>query len=439
MVPRLVWSLLTFRRHPGWSRRLATIRRLRVLSPEALAAWTERALERHLRWAASTIPFWRERIEPSSALADLPTLTRTVLRNHEVDLRDPTRDPADLRRETSGGSTGEPVAVWQDEAYVTWDVATESHVLEAWGVRPWDSTAWLWGADRDLQGLDARVRMLLRLQRRTVVNAFRMGEAELEAAVDTLERARPVYLQGYASALELTARWLLAHRPDHGIRPRAIRSAAEALRPDVRAVVEEAFSAPVFDFYGSRESASIAAECPAGGLHVQVHARVVEIVDDHDRPVASGVPGRLLVTDLSNRAFGLLRYETGDVASWADASTPCACGSAYPRLERLHGRTSDFLTTPSGERIHGEWFTHLFYGREGVERFQVHQPSRERIEVRTVGSASESDLEDLLGAIRERVGSAVHVAWLGVDDIPTTSTGKYRFTTSDVPWLPETS
>ena len=147
----------------------------------------------------------------------------------------------------------------------------------------------------------------------------------------------------------------------------------------------------------------------------------------------------MLVTDLTNRAMGLVRYENGDVASWSPDPQPCPCGSAYPRLERVHGRTSDFLTAASGARIHGEWFTHLFYGRTDVVRFQVHQRSRTLVEVRTVGPAGAADVEPLLAKMRGALGPGVEVRWERVEEIPPTKSGKHRFTLSDVPYLGEAS
>jgi len=438
LIPRLVWSLLSRHRFPGWRRHLATIRRVRALDREAFGAWQAGVLADHLAWAAATIPFHRERVTPGAGLDAFPILDRHTVQAHAEALRDPTRPASSLILETSGGSTGEPVVVYQDQAYRSWDQATECHVFERWGLSPWCRMAFVWGSDKDIRELPARERLWGRLLRRELVNAFRMGEAELEEATARLERLGPVYIQGYASALALLASWLLEHRPDHRIRPRVVRSSAETLTSRTRELVSRAFGARVYDFYGSRESASIAVECPEGHLHVQGHARVVEIVDDEGRPAPVGAPGRLLVTDLTNRAFGLIRYETGDVSAWAEEGA-CACGSPYPRLARIHGRTSDFLTTPSGERVHGEWFTHLFYGRAGVARFQVRQPRLDRVEVRTVGSAGEEDLADLLAAIRRRMGSGVQVSWERVAEIPTTPSGKHRFTLSDVPYLPETS
>ena len=435
MLARLVWTLLSRRRAPGWQSDLAAIERVAAMDRPTFEAWQAEALARHLAWAASTVPYHRERVAADAGLAAFPVLGRADVRAHLEGLRDPGRAPDTLRKETSGGSTGEPVALYQDDAYWSYDVATEAYVLRSWGLDPWCRSAFLWGSDQDVSDLPLRERMWMRLVGRLLINAFRMGDAELARAADDLERHRPLYVQGYASALALMAAWLLEHRPDHGIRPRAIRSSAEVLTPEVRALVERAFGARVYDFYGSRESASIAVECPAGRLHVQGHARVVELVDDAGRPTGPGTPGRLLVTDLTNRAFGLIRYETGDVSSWAEPAD-CPCGCPFPALERILGRTSDFITTPDGERLHGEWFTHLFYGRDGVARFQVYQPRLDRLEVRTVGPATEDDLADVLAAIRARVGARMTVAFETVASIPTTRSGKHRFTCSDVPFLP---
>ena len=436
--PRLLWTLLNRRRAPGWRRHLEAIERVAALEPEAFEAWQAEALQRHLDWAQATIPYHRERVPAGASLSDFPVLHRADVQAHREGLRDPERAPEDLWQGTSGGSTGEPVIVYQEHASWVYDVATEFHLLGSWGIRPWTRSAYIWGSDLDIQALPRRERLQNRLLGGFLVNAFRMGEAELAQAADDLERHQPVYIQGYASALALMAAWLLEHRPDHGIRPRAIRSSAEMLTPETRELVERAFAAKVYDFYGSREIPSIAAECPAGRLHALGHGRVVEIVDDDGHAAEPGVPGRILVTDLVNRVFGLIRYEIGDVSAWADPG-PCPCGSPYPALERIHGRTSDFITTPNGERLHGEWFTHLFYGRERVARFQVHQPRLDRLEVRSVGEATESDLADILAAIRERVGAGVTVVFEKVDEIPTTASGKHRFTRSDVPFLPERS
>lgn len=435
MMARATWSLLAQRRNPGWRAARATIRAVDALDADAFAAWQDEAVAAHVRWAVATIPYWRARSAPDARLEDLPILRRADVQQHAEDLRDPTRPEASLEPDASGGSTGEPVRLWHDRAYWTRVLASEYQVLEAWGLRPWHRTAVLWGSDVDIRALPWRERLFNRLQQRHIFNAFHLGDDDLDRCADALRALQAPYLQGYASALHLLARRLEARGIAGGFGIRVIRSSAEVLEDDARACIERAFDAPVRNYYGSRESACLAFECAAGGFHVMGHGRRIEIVDDAGAPCAPGTPGRVLVTDITNRAFGLLRYETGDVAAWASPA-PCACGLPYPRLARVHGRTSDFITTPDGERIHGEWFTHLFYGRAGVERFLVEQPARDRLQLRTVGAAGPDDLSDLLAQIRARLGTEVDVTWERVERIDDTRSGKRRFTVSHVPYLP---
>ncbi len=307
-------------------------------------------------------------------------------------------------------------------------------MLGTWGLKPWCRRAYLWGDDREQANIHWKERVARRLHTDLFLNAFEMDDAKMASFADRLEEFRPELVQGYATALDLFASYLLRtkRRP---LGPVAVRSSAEALSPAARARVEAAFGAPVRDFYGSRESSSLAAECAHGGFHVLAHGRHLELVDAAGTPVPPGVPGRVLVTDWTNRAFGLVRYANGDVASWSGDAAPCACGSAYPRLGKIHGRTSDFLTTPAGEKIHGEWFTHLFYGVDGVERFQVRQKALDAVEVATTGPAGPAVVEPLLAKMRARLGPRVTVTWSRVEAIPLTKSGKHRFTISDVPYL----
>ena len=71
---------------------------------EGFARWQADALRRHLDWAATTIPFHRERVTPGTALGDFPILGRRDVQAHREALRDPARAPEALRESASGGS-----------------------------------------------------------------------------------------------------------------------------------------------------------------------------------------------------------------------------------------------------------------------------------------------------------------------------------------------
>lgn len=439
MIRALAWRWLEGRRNPGWGERVAEIRRWARGARGELVRRQAEALRAHLDWARAQVPFWRERLRPGGGLAEAPILTRADLQTRLEALIDERRPSGELRPDASGGSTGQPVRVVHDRAYWTATFATEAWLNEQWGLAPWATTAYLWGDDRAAGAVGRKERLRQRLLGRLTLNAFAMDEARMAGFAHALERFRPEVVQGYAGALDLFATYLLRVPRRGRLRPRVVRSAAETLTPPARERIEGAFGVPVRDVYGSREAASLAAQCLHGGFHVLEHGKVLEIVDERGAPAAPGAPGRVLVTDLTNRALALIRYENGDVAAWDPDPAPCPCGSPYARLARVLGRTSDFLTAPSGERIHGEWFTHLFYGRSDVTRFQVRQRAPGEVDVLTVGSATEASLAPVLAQMRARLGPRVRVAWRAVDEIPLTASGKHRFTISDVPWDAPTS
>ncbi len=431
MIRHLVWLAGPARRERGWKAHYQRYTRLAATPLAEFGAWQQTALAEHLAWAQATIPYFRERVPAGAPLSAFPVLRRADVQAHAEALRDPTRPLSELQENASGGSTGEPVRVWQDAEYWHADFATEAWLWEWWGLSPWCTKAFLWGNDLSPEEEHWKARLEQRLLGEYCLDAFRVGTDALEEFARLLERKRPPAIIGYASALELFA----AHIQDRGglaYTPQVVRSAAEALFPERRARVDAAFGVRTTDFYGSRESASLAAESLAGDFHVIAHGKVLEIVDDDDQPVPSGVPGRVLVTDLTNRAFGLVRYENGDVASWATDEPAAALACPYPRLERVYGRTSDFVTLPSGERIHGEWFTHLFYGVDAITRFQVHQTALTHVKLRTVGSHAADVIDPVVARIRERLGGDVELVWEPVDEIPLTKTSKWRFTISDV-------
>ena len=68
----------------------------------------------------------------------------------------------------------------------------------------------------------------------------------------------------------------------------------------------------VREIYGGSEVPFVAAEADDGGGMYLNPEFIVEVVDPvTHRPVASGEPGVLVVTDVRRRAYPMLRYFTG--------------------------------------------------------------------------------------------------------------------------------
>ena len=110
--------------------------------------------------------------------------------------------------------------------------------------------------------------------------------------------------------------------------PRSVVVGAEKLHDFQRVTIERVFRAPVFETYGCREFMLIGAECEHhNGLHLTMENLHVELVDDAGAPVAPGVEGNVIVTDLTNLGMPFVRYATGDRAVASPDSWMTSAGS----------------------------------------------------------------------------------------------------------------
>jgi phenylacetate-coenzyme A ligase PaaK-like adenylate-forming protein/uncharacterized protein (DUF362 family) len=407
----------------------------------SLAAVQEHRLRDLVRFAAAATPFYRDRLReaafrfdaPSYALElrKVPPLTKAELQQHGSALT-ARGSRAGWTTNASGGSTGHPVALLQDGPYRTEMKATEWLSDELQGWRAGAPVALLWGAPSDTRAsklLRARVHRFF--TNGEVFDSFDMGPDRMARFHARLQQLRPRVLIAYAGSAFAYARFLL----EAGLRPHypttSIITSAETLTAEMRETIERCFAVPVFNRYGSREVGCIGSECAAHvGLHLHPYNHLVEVVDlDTGEPVV-GRPGRILVTLLTNRAMPLIRYDIGDVGVLGAA--PCPCGRPSPLLEKVLGRSSDFILAPDGRLVHGEYFTHLFYGRTSIRQFQFVQETPTAFTLRVVRSPASApgEMADVEAGIREVLGPRARIAVEELERIPPAPSGKHRFTIS---------
>jgi phenylacetate-CoA ligase len=436
--------------HPLWARRedsrAATLRRelaRRQFDPPAVVrARQSVALRRVLRHAAQTVPYYRElfageRIDISDVrttddLPRLPLLTKADIRAQGSALRSERFRGRPLHRKSTSGSTGVPLEVWLDDAGLSWKRACTLRSDEWSGWSRGQRVAKVWGnPDYRKHGLKGVLRNRL-YDRAIHLDTLRMDAAAIRHFVGELQRTRPELIFGHAHSLFLLADFLAAHGlPAH--RPRGIIATAMVLHNWQRRRIEDVFGCPVTNRYGCEEVSLIACECSEHqGLHVNADSVLVEVVAD-GRPARPGTPGSLVVTDLSNFAMPLIRYQIGDVGVLADRV--CPCGRGLPLLEAIEGREADYVVTAAGDMISGISLTENFAVLvPGVAQIQIVQEEVQRFLFRIVRApdftaASERKIGEL---VAERFGRGTHFRCEFVDRIPQEPSGKYRFCISHV-------
>ena len=241
----------------------------------------------------------------------------------------------------SGGTTGRRGVVIYDQ--YAWDVAVASllQMLKFQGVSQETRVVGI-GAPTPLHVTN---RLFAELRTRSSDAPRLAVTTPLPEMIEALNAYQPEALITYPSVIRR-----LAEAQQEGqlrIAPRQFSSVAETLTPDVRDLARAVWGARVLNAYASTETNLIGVECPwSTGVHLLEDRVVVEVVDEDNQPVPAGVAGhKVLITNLFNRTFPLIRYEISDIVAIADGL--CPCGRPHLRLSSIQGRREDIMKLPA--------------------------------------------------------------------------------------------
>lgn len=418
--------------------------RLEFAERPVLDEYVQRHLEALLLHSCRHTTYYRRILSQVGVVADgrlhidrfrhIPPLTKDVLRERQDELISDDRASRHPYRNTSGGSTGEPVEFVQDSAYKDWNRATALFYNHMLGKEMGEREAKLWGSERDILegsiGLRAKVENFL--YNRLLLNSFMMTPQMMRGYVEKLNRFRPVSLWAYVDSAWELARFIEREGLESQPVPVTIVTIG-TLTEAARETIERALRTKVYNQYGSREVGPIACECPEQeGLHIFEWATYVEVIDASGRPLPPGQEGEVCVTLLTNYSMPLIRYRIGDVAVLSDRT--CACGRSMRLLGAVTGRVMDHFVRADGTIIHGQYFIQILYHRPWVLRFQVVQESCDHVVVNLVVSEEPGteEKEEIRRMIRAVMGDGCRVEFRFLDRIEPSRSGKYLYVLSNV-------
>lgn len=421
---------------------LRSMEQTQWLSANAVAALQASKLQAFMTRLERSVPYWRETLRNHGLsanqlcgpddLARLPLLDKPTIRAHTGALV--ADDAQHLARFSTGGSSGEPLTFFLDRERVSHDVAAKLRATHWWGVDIGDPEIVVWGSPIELGAQDRIRRLRDSLMRTELLSAFEMSEPNLARFVQRIRNRRPRMLFGYPSSLAAIANFARENnvRLD-GLGVRVAFVTSERLYDHQRTLIRETFGCPVANGYGGRDAGFIAHECPEGSLHVTAEDIIVEIVDREGQVVPAGTTGEVVVTHLHSGAFPFVRYRTGDVGALGD--TACSCGRGLPVLERLEGRTTDFVVARDGTLLHGLSLIYVLRDIATVREFRIVQETLDDVVVELVPAEGfgEDEESQIVAQFRARLGAEVRVILRRVDAIAPERSGKFRYVVSRVP------
>jgi phenylacetate-CoA ligase len=365
---------------------------------EKLHELRDRQVRETVRYAAETVPFYRDwfreqginpaDIRTADDLDRLPLITKHLYREQPERFLSTSKLARNAVSMTSGGSTGEPITVFH------------SH-----------------------DGMLARGAYMQRQRAvmRKMLGGVRLPR-ELILALPTGSTARSVKLRrestfAYLRRHNRRVLWLGTPIDDViaeiGIDmhlPKMVAYGADTMSEDGMELIREGFGVSIFSTYGSIEAPGIGFLCEeCTGFHLNVDLVHVKLIDAEGRRLGPGERGEVVVSNLIDRATVLLNYRLSDLGVLLEQ--PCPCGRTLP-LAKIEGRVEDILRLPDGGFLHPSSVYNVFIQgrlRDGgqVLQFQLVQRAIDDFELRlamadraaydAVVSAYVADLQQVLG------------------------------------------
>lgn len=191
-----------------------------------------------------------------------------------------------------------------------------------------------------------------------------------------------------------------------------------------RKALEETFSCIVINRYDNEENGLLAISTPhRDELIVNYPSLYVELLKlDSDDPVQPGEMGRVVVTDLFNRAMPLIRYDIGDLAVSPDMP------GKIRMFTVICGRKSDCIYSTDGKIISAVAISGITEVFDTIVRYQLVQTSETEYEFHYVGLIGQKDMQELSRRLHTALGANAQVRYISEKDIPLGKNGKAKTT-----------
>jgi phenylacetate-CoA ligase len=362
-------------------------------------------------------------IDSIEKLKLFPIITKDIIQeNYKSFIPVNIREIKGIKTSQTGGTTGN-ILIKRNDAETRSSIwATYKRFHDDWmGVKEFDRKLVLMGGHIKNTTLKdkARLSFLSLLNNSVTFSPYDTSEKNFQKIVKTLDKGTTKLIRGYVQHLFQLAKFLKSVNKKYDIR--AITTTAEPILGHHRSLFKEVFNTDVFDQYGFGEIGGVSYECNHHkGMHIADERVIIETNDMNE----------LIVTDLDNYSMPFIRYWNADQA--IISAEKCSCGRQSKLIDKIMGRTCDYVIGQDDQQLHWAFFWHLFFDSKiehenGLRKFQVLQNDKSSLLIRLVVNKelNISQRDFIIKHIQDRLGE-INVDFSFEEEIENTKTGKYR-------------
>lgn len=214
---------------------------------------------------------------------------------------------------------------------------------------------------------------------------------------------------------------------------RVIFSTSETLTEETRIKLRKFFGDKVYIYarYSNTEQGILGQEFFGGNMNeyaLNWASFYFEILKfDSNQQAGDGELGRVVITDLYNKAFPLIRYDTGDVAIMRKRSA-----DSLPYFSELYGRRMDLIFDENGEPVSPFLLCRIMRLTKNIKQWQFIQNSEHDYLLKISKDADiDLDLTNELTEFQKTLGQKSSISVEFVDEIPVLNSMKRKLIVSN--------
>jgi phenylacetate-CoA ligase len=325
----------------------------------------------------------------------------------------------------TSGSTGTPLRILYSHRMQTKYLAIYERSVRNWAGLNMKNSRSVFGGRRILKNGNSKGPYYRYnwVERQSYFSVYHISNNTVSEYVNSLNKLKPDYLEGYSSSIYFLCRFIQENELS-APKLKAVLGSTDKLTVEMRNLISETFSCPVFDSYNGVDLCNLISECNEHSLHIVPDVGIVEVRNSEGELCKPGEVGELISTGLLNHDQPLIRYRIGDLVKLSENQN-CKCGRKMPIVDEIVGRVEDVIIGKDGRKMRR--FNRIFINLDSIIEGQVIQYKIGEIELKLVvhGTLSKSDITDLNDRVKSQLGD-ISVKINVVEKIERGANGKFK-------------
>lgn len=383
-------------------------------------------IQKLLQHASETTIYYKAK-KGARLLSDFPVVNKNTYKQNYEQFCSSIFVNEKLRKMSTSGSTGTPFTMIHDKekvkrcnaAVIFFGELSGYHI----GEKMTELRVWSRGAKKN--------RLAAWMMNMSMIDISKLDIEQLQRVSVQIEKKKIKSLVGYASTY--TALVSALEKRDSNINNSFVHSiiaASEMLPENTERKLTEFFGIPVAMRYSNMENGIIAERIGIGNkYYIDATSYFIEILEmEEDKPVKEGEVGRIVVTDLYNYAFPIIRYDTGDTG--ALYKIECEKGKYKWYFTEVYGRKTDIIYDTNGRMLSPHTITNNMWDVPGIAQFKFIQKKSDSYQlILNVTDLFEKEKQEacIIKTMKNILGTNANLEVGYVDEIPVLSSGKRKY------------